>query len=323
MSELVRMEGQLAIPGVFTATGLNLPDETTRDEWLEIGGFLARVHQTVAWWVGDWLNFGVEHGYIPRERYDEAALLWKRYERKTLRNFAWVTAEVESSRRRDDLSFGHHDAVAALPPAEQREWLGQAAKYEWSVSDLRRHVRHRSIPMSPLPEGRFHTIVADPPWEIERVLGWGETSHAAPLHYPVLSVEEIAALAVQERAADDAHLYLWTINAYVPDAYEIARAWGFEPSTLLVWCKPTHGLGLGGAYALTAEFVLFARRGTLPEKRRVDSSWFEWRRGRHSEKPAAFYELVESVSPDPYLELFAREKREGWTVWGNEVADAA
>lgn len=79
------------------------------------------------------------------------------------------------------------------------------------------------------------------------------------------------------------------------------------------------GLGLGGTYCNTSEFILFARRGNLPARRRVDTSWWRWPRGRHSQKPEAFQDIVESVSPGPYLELFARRARPGWTVWGNEA----
>ena len=79
------------------------------------------------------------------------------------------------------------------------------------------------------------------------------------------------------------------------------------------------GLGMGGAYALTTEFVLFARRGSLAAQERADRNWWNWKRGRHSQKPEAFLDLVETVSPGPYLELFARRNRLGWDTWGNEV----
>ena len=139
------------------------------------------------------------------------------------------------------------------------------------------------------------------------------------LTYPTMTVDAIRALDVP--AARDAHLYLWTINAYVEAAYEIARAWGFRPSTLLTWCKAPNGLGLGGTYSLTTEYVLFARRGTLAASQRIDTTWFQWRRGPHSAKPEAFLDLVEQVSPGPYLEMFARRNRLGWDTWGNEALE--
>jgi N6-adenosine-specific RNA methylase IME4 len=122
-------------------------------------------------------------------------------------------------------------------------------------------------------------------------------------------------------ADDDAHLYLWTINRYIEDAYTVARAWGFKPSTLLMWCKEPKGIGLGGTFALSSEFVLFARRGTLNANERIDRNWFTWPRSTHSRKPDAFLDLVEQVSPGPYLELFARRQRLGWDTWGNEALE--
>jgi N6-adenosine-specific RNA methylase IME4 len=90
-----------------------------------------------------------------------------------------------------------------------------------------------------------------------------------------MTVAEIAALPVREMADTSAHLYIWTINAYVEETYEIARAWGFKKSTLLTWCKKPNGIGLGGTYSLTTEHVLFARRGTCPAAERIDSTWWE------------------------------------------------
>lgn len=134
-----------------------------------------------------------------------------------------------------------------------------------------------------------------------------------------MSIDRIKQLPVADLAEENAHLYLWTINKYISQAYEIARFWGFQPSTMLVWCKNPHGIGLGGTYVLITEYVLFCRRGTLAAKKRIDRNWWNWKRGAHSEKPSEFQDIVESVSPGPYLEMFARKQRPGWSVWGNEV----
>ena len=134
-----------------------------------------------------------------------------------------------------------------------------------------------------------------------------------------MTTEEITALPVRDLAAEGAHLYLWAINKYVEAAYDIARAWGFSPSTLLTWAKRPMGIGLGGAFTITTEHVLFCRRGVCPALVRIDSTWWEWKRGEHSAKPQAFLDLVERVSPAPRLELFARTQRLGWDSWGNEA----
>jgi len=138
-----------------------------------------------------------------------------------------------------------------------------------------------------------------------------------------MTFEDICVLPVKEAAAKDAHLYIWTINAYLERTYHLAREWGFKPSTLLTWAKRPNGIGLGGTYSLTTEHILFARRGTCKALTRVDSTWWEWPRGRHSAKPDAFLDMVEQVSPAPRLEMFARRARFGWDYWGNESLGTA
>ncbi len=178
----------------------------------------------------------------------------------------------------------------------------------------------------------FSCIVADPPWQLEmgksRTMNgavkagkWNDpiqdNATIAELEYPTLFILEISALKVPATA--DAHCYIWTINRYIEQTYTVARAWGFEPSTMLYWIKQPMGLGLGGAFVPCVEPILFCRRGSLPTKRRVDRNWWGWPRGRHSQKPEEFQSIVETVSPGPYLELFARRERPGWTCWGNQV----
>jgi N6-adenosine-specific RNA methylase IME4 len=142
-----------------------------------------------------------------------------------------------------------------------------------------------------------------------------------------MTLEDIAALPVHALAERAAHLYLWTTNRFLEAAYAVVRAWNFRQPQVLVWCKPPMGVGFGGAFTVTAEFILFARRGSLPHSKRQDSSWWNWSRVyenghiAHSAKPDAFLDLVEQVSPGPYLELFARRQRLGWDTWGDEALE--
>jgi len=136
-----------------------------------------------------------------------------------------------------------------------------------------------------------------------------------------MSLEEVAALPISGLADDAAHLYVWTTNAFLRQTYDIAEGWGFRPAQLLTWCKAPMGLGLGGAFVPTTEFVLFCRRGVLRELAREDSTWWLWPRGSHSAKPEAFLDMVERVSPPPRLEMFARRNRLGWDTWGNEALE--
>lgn len=170
----------------------------------------------------------------------------------------------------------------------------------------------------------YRTIVADPPWLYKptgnaphpRGGGWSGYEVGNPPPYSMMTPAEIAALPVGELAGESAHLYLWTTNRHLPAAFDVAKAWGFRYSQTLTWCKVPMGRGLGGAFVNTTEFVLFCRRGRLAHQDRLDTTWWQWKRQGHSVKPQAFIDVVEQVSPGPYVELFARAPRLGWDAWG-------
>jgi N6-adenosine-specific RNA methylase IME4 len=176
-----------------------------------------------------------------------------------------------------------------------------------------------------VPPTRYRTIVADPPWDLQRLespgsAGFGTqrgTLRSVRLPYPTMSVAELCGIPLRDYAESDAHLYIWTVNRYVEETYAIARAWGFKPATLLTWTKAPMGLGPGGAFSQTSEHILFCRRGRDVRTARTDSTWWQWKRGPHSAKPDAFLDLVEQVSPGPYLEIFARRARFGWDYAGD------
>lgn len=169
----------------------------------------------------------------------------------------------------------------------------------------------------PLPVGTYRTLVADPPWMFPR--DWGDG--VAADHYAPMPTDEIAALPLADLAAPDSHLYLWVPGSLLPEALFVCEAWGFAFKALLTWIKP--GLGLGSYWRVATEHICFATRGSLPTQARDLRNWFEARRKRHSEKPDEFYRLVERASPGPFLELYARRPRVGWTCWGNELAAGA
>lgn len=189
----------------------------------------------------------------------------------------------------------------------------------------------------------FATIVADPPWDMRwsggtwiRKKGNGRVYRsvkqpAKRLPYETLTIAAIAAMRIGDLAAERSHLWLWVPDTYVLNgaATNVCRAWGFVPYRFIVWAKANFGLG---AFPRPQhELLLLARRGGLPYAktlRRVGSvqTWkqpyFRVGRGaakRHSAKPEEAYRLVELASPGPYLELFARRRRRGWSAWGNEV----
>jgi N6-adenosine-specific RNA methylase IME4 len=133
-----------------------------------------------------------------------------------------------------------------------------------------------------------------------------------------MTLGEIGALPVPQLAERDAHLYLWTTQRFLHDAMHLVTGWGFKQASTLVWCKARHGTIFGPTFQPTVEFVLFAKRGHLKAQSKIDSQWFQWPKGRHSQKPEAFLDIVEQVSPGPRVELFARRNRLGWDTWGNE-----
>lgn len=184
---------------------------------------------------------------------------------------------------------------------------------------------------------RYRTVVAGPPWIMKAGPligreGFLDKGPSRDLAYGQMTVAEIAALPIGSLAEGDAHLYLWVPNRYAgTDApSRIVGAWGFTYSTTLVWSKRPMGGGLGGCYGISTEFVLFCRRGTLPALARVGRTSFDWKRPydargkpRHSAKPPEFYDMVRRLSPGPRVDLFARDPREGWDVWGDEVDSSA
>lgn len=180
---------------------------------------------------------------------------------------------------------------------------------------------------------QYRTIVADPPWHYD---SWPASMSAGAryghdarpdrkaLDYPSMTVEAITALPVAGLADPvGCHLYLWTTNRYLPDVFDVLKAWGFRYSQTLIWAKTPMGQGPGGVAAQNAEYLILARRGTLKHLRRIDSVWHNWpRTAKHSKKPEHALDLIESLSPGPYLEMFSRRHRLGWDVWGNEVASS-
>jgi N6-adenosine-specific RNA methylase IME4 len=165
---------------------------------------------------------------------------------------------------------------------------------------------------------RYRTIVADPPWRF----GSAATKADARKHYDTMALDDICALPVADVAADDAHLWLWILNGMVEQGYRVVREWGFSPLTLVTWCKPQPGVG--HYLRNNTEHCVLASRGEpmTPENKPI-STWFKWPRGAHSAKPDAFYDLVEHVSPGPYVEMFARRARFGWDYWGDQSLGTA
>src|SRR5579864_9233512 len=175
---------------------------------------------------------------------------------------------------------------------------------------------------------RFGTILADPPWQFTNKTGEVAPEHKRLARYRTLTLEEIKQLPVAQVAAAKAHLYLWCPNAMLPEGLAVMQAWGFTYKSNVVWHKVrkdggSDGRGVGFYFRNVTELILFGVRGknarTLaPGRRQVNM--IETRKREHSRKPDETYDIIEACSPAPYLELFARYPRMGWSAWGDEAA---
>jgi N6-adenosine-specific RNA methylase IME4 len=176
------------------------------------------------------------------------------------------------------------------------------------------------------PRQEFSTILADPPWRFQNRTGKVAPEHKRLARYGTLSIQEIKAIPVSDVASDRAHLYLWVPIALLAWGLDVMDAWGFTYKANLVWYKTRKdggpdGRGVGFYFRNVTELVLFGVRGSIrtlaPGRRQVNL--LASRKREHSRKPDELYEIIEACSPGPYLELFARYRREGWIQWGNEL----
>ncbi|GIX48942.1 MAG: DNA methyltransferase [Candidatus Tectimicrobiota bacterium] len=176
-------------------------------------------------------------------------------------------------------------------------------------------------------QGRFGTILADPPWRFTNRTGKMAPEHRRLARYPTLTLADILALPVAELALPQSHLYLWVPNALLREGLEVMERWGFTYKTTLVWYKVRRDggpdrRGVGFYFRNVTELVLFGTRGNLrtlaPGRRQANI--IVSRKREHSRKPDELYDVIERCSPGPYLELFARQLRPGWTQWGDALA---
>jgi len=183
-------------------------------------------------------------------------------------------------------------------------------------------------PLKPLPTTPtgWTTVLADPPWRFENRTGKVAPEHRRLDRYSTLTLDDVCELPVSNVTASNAHLYLWVPNALMPDGLRVMEAWGFRYVSNIIWAKRRKdggpdGRGVGFYFRNVTEMILFGVRGsmrTLPPARR-QVNMIETRKREHSRKPDEQYDLIESCSPGPYLELFARYPRDGWSVWGDEA----
>jgi N6-adenosine-specific RNA methylase IME4 len=257
---------------------------------------------------------------------------------------------IGDSRHRSELPFGYavaymlmavarderlrkFEPVQTLPPVYktlyQMTRLDDAALDELvrdgtinphcSFSEINRELRLRRVARDmervaklTTIDGRFGTIVVDPPWCYD----WLSAGAAARPGYAMMPHEELLALDVGRWAARHCHLYVWTPNNFLPPACELVTAWGFQHRSVLTWVKTDRKgkarIGLGQYFRNTTEHCLFATRGELPTRTKQNPTHFAAPVGKHSAKPERFYEIVRAASYPPYGEAFQRQARTGF-----------
>lgn len=189
---------------------------------------------------------------------------------------------------------------------------GKPAKIDSLAKDWKKRNHQDNLPdPDPIPAGVYQTIEADPPWHIP------SGDKGPGYQYPMMDTGDIAAMVDTFQTTDNAHLYLWATNTHLDDALEVCEAWGFTYRTIITWVKPR--IGLGHHFRTSTEHIIFGVKGKLDTLVNDQRTHFEAPAGRHSQKPAEAYDIIERCSPGPYLRLFARDQRDGWTSWGNEV----
>ena len=318
------MKGLIKLPGRVQAdiTSLTLPEGMTEKEWLAAGEALCRVEGGVQWWIGDWWVYG-EHHYGDRKALVESPD-WKGPSFQACANAASVARAFETSRRREVLTFSHHVEVASLPPEQADALLDEVEANGSSVRETRQAVRRKQqalIAPPVLPDGKFGTIVIDPPWEMEKIEREVRPNQKG-FDYPTMTEADLLAFGskVKDAAADDCHLFMWTTHKHLPMALRILDAWGFRYVLTMVWHK-AGGFQPVGLPQYNCEFALYARKGSpqFIDTKDFDCCFLAARR-EHSRKPDEFFDVVRRVTVGPRIDMFSREQRDGFEQFGNETA---
>ena len=209
----------------------------------------------------------------------------------------------------------------ARMPVEKQKAISEILKSEnkpnlkKAIYIARENSRRESVASLSLPTGKYNVIYADPPWSYNNS---GFSKSSANEKYLTLDIEEIKAFNVSEMASENCVLFMWGTNPLLKEAFDVLDAWGFEYKTNIVWVKSSK-VGLGFYVHSQHEFLMIATKGSMRPNGERPGSVLEHNRTVHSKKPEEVYALIESMYPEcKYLELFARNKRDGWEAYGNE-----
>jgi len=239
---------------------------------------------------------------------------------KTVQEIEKTAPEVYEKLGSGDLQIHEAKVIAQLPEDKRETVLEKKLETKKDIRSIVREINNaeKNQNVKPIPEGKFSIIYADPPWQYEFSIS---TSRGTENHYPAMELEKIKEIKVP--AANNAMLFLWAPAPLIRQGLEVLEAWGFSYHTNMVWLKDKIGMGY---YArMKHELLLIGTKGEgigtpLPENRPESVIFAE--RTEHSKKPDVFYEIIEKMYPKhSKIELFARNKRDGWETWGNEIQD--
>lgn len=311
--------GGFSLPKAFQceASRLTVSGDPTFQQWEECGETLRTIEGAVQWWIGDWLNYG-EHAY--GEKYAQAV---SETEAETWRIYAHVANNVLI--RINNVPWSHHREVAkfSATPKVQCQLLEQAVGKTFSEfkAIVRAHshqARVAAIAAGTLPQTEYDVICADPPWAYDN----SGFEQSAAAHYPVMEDAAICMLPQTDdtfpKFANPSVLFLWATSPRLPSAHAVMAAWGFDYKACMVWVKD-RAPGLGWWLLTRHELLLIGAKGSSTPLEKIDSV-MEASVGDHSRKPDEAYAAIERMFPGlRCVEVFARNERPGWDVWGNEV----
>jgi len=311
MGELAKIESFCEL----SKTNLTFKRDVSKDEWMDVFKALKQVEGCVQFWIGDCLAYRQQKWGMYDDIAEETGM-----EENTLRQYKQVSEQVKSDTRVSDLSWTHHREVASLPPEKQELFLNKAVEEKLSVRELREEIRKDGIIFNTntqLPNGKYQVIYADPPWKYGNSMPEYFTEQAD--HYPLMTIEEICNMPVGSISDKNAVLFLWVTSPILEESFEAIKAWGFEYKTSFIWDKIKHNMGHYSS--VRHEILLLCIKGSYPiQNKKLYDSVLSLERTEHSKKPDYYYEMIEYLYPDSNkIELFSRNKREGWTNYGNQL----
>ena len=307
-NELTTIDGYCTV----TKTSLSFKREVSKDEWQTVFDACRHVEGCIQFWIGDLLSYRDQKWGMYDDIAEETGI-----EKNTLRQYKQVAETIKSDDRSSDLSFTHHLQVSPLEPEKQKKILQKASENKWTVRETREAVRsvkrgdedRKKIEM---PEDVFDVVYIDPPWQYSN----SGFEMSAENKYPTMSIKEMID-QVKFKTSENAVMFMWVTNPLLEESFELINGFGFKYKTCFVWTKQRHTAGfyVFGQHELL--MICVKGSGMLPEKK--FKSIITGYNSVHSKKPHSVYETIEEMYPNrKYLEVFARNNRNGWTSWGNE-----